>query len=62
MKPVTKYEARDGRVFDTEAAALEHEALLDLAAELDDSPISWRDTSAREVADWLAAHYTLVKK
>lgn len=62
MKEVTKYEARDGKVFDTEAEALEHEALLDLAAELADSPILWRDTSAWEVAGWLAENYTLVKK
>lgn len=62
MKPVTKYEARDGKLCDTEAGALRHEAFLDLVAELEDSPISWRDTSAWDVAEWLVEHYTVTRK
>jgi hypothetical protein len=62
MKTVTKYEARDGKVFDTEALALEHESFLDLVDELDTSSVSWYSTNACEVAEWLTQNYILVKK
>lgn len=62
MKVVTKYEARDGKVYDTEEEALARERLLDLEAELYDSDISWQSTSAKDVAEWILQNYDITPK
>lgn len=55
--------AHDGKEFDNEEYALEHEQMLELKAKLDEADIiDWRDTSPEEIASYLVRFFDFTPK
>ncbi len=65
MKKVTKYEASDGTVFDTETEAINHEKLIELEEWYETNGllgIRGEDTDWGEFLEWCCTHKKKVKE
>lgn len=59
----TVFIAHDGKEFDNEEYALEHERVLELQGCLEEADIiDWRDTSPEEVASYLVRFFDFTPK
>lgn len=61
MRPVTKFETLDGKIFDTEAEALAHERQLVIRAKFE-TEAWYREMDPEDIVDWFLANYELKEK
>lgn len=59
MIEITKYQARDEKVFDTKEACIAHENMLSIVDVLQTTDVYERETSFEEVVTELLKHYTI---
>lgn len=52
MKQVTRYEAEDGKLFNSESECIKHDRRLMVIRQIDED-LHLRDTSSEEIVDWM---------
>lgn len=62
MKEVTKYQADDGKEFDTKAECVRYEKIRAFAEKLGSSSICWYDADTDEVAAWIFENADYVRE
>lgn len=62
MKQVTKYEAEDGKLFDSEEEAKRHEKIISIVKDLENSNLYLPKIDLEELATLLCSTYTMEKR
>ncbi len=61
MKKVTKYESKDGHLFDTEKACLQHESTQVMLHRIEEE-LYLRDVSSEEIWEWIRVNIKEINK